>query len=504
MRQYQSEFSFVQNRSGLMKIDDISKKLNVLLNQVHTLCSLDDVFNSEESTDRQKFATQLLQRRMDITLFVIRTNITRERFFYFISKDSQAPHMQAQYLAKQMRYNVDPRIPQLLGSLAESKREKQLYRILVVALLGVEGARNIFGLPKATALKVSNILTASTLVEPLKGQELLRRQMNVHRNAVTASVSHNQQTRLFDEEHLEKLIFVLSNEYGLQAAPRLDHKFLYVHPGKKNLTLPKLQVSMKNHGMAVSRSTLHRQFNSRSNNGLNILYRKPKKDLTKFHWDSHYCSSMIKKIIYNARTIPSEHLLCLSIDDKALVGAGSSISPGGQLKLWGDHYLWDHDFTRDKSKLISLSGILHMLDVSSRSGQQYYVLRPTASQPSSAVQHFVNLINLEKYHSLPMNRKIHLYFVDGGSDLRPRLLTTMLWMALQALLYDLQCIILITYAPGDSKFNMVEHAHAIVNRALSGQILPEEVTEAIKTLQDLIEGETFSKLQVNCLLFVNV
>ena len=270
---------------------------------------------------------------------------------------------------------------------------------------------------------------------------------------------------------------------------------------------------LKAHG--ISLNTIHRLFNAPNlRTSAQKLYKNiiPARVATKAncvsrgHVDSHYCRSQVSHTLQYVAHFDDE-VIGMSADVKAKLNlSGAAVSrmvKANTFMLTSDTInLPDHDFPEPGYKLtpmgyMRLSGKgehrrrsaspvrttprqqatfrddVHVSreQKTHRTGPLHLFLRAHMYDKETASSHANDLMKVLQPIVDEEKKKAVILFVDNGPDWNKTSLKTMLAMGSVWEKLCLDYMLLTSYAPGDSKYNPIEHAWAPITMWLSGLVL---------------------------------
>ena len=254
----------------------------------------------------------------------------------------------------------------------------------------------------------------------------------------------------------------------------------------------------------------------------------------KGHDDSHFAAAQVKYALELASCYEAE-FVCLSADAKAKVNVGgAAVSRYVKMKsfcLENDMpVLSDHDFpmqpkivpmgymqllskkrdrrarsqspdrrspncdipefrddTRIDGKFDTNCSIQHDLQGRAhykfaRTGPLHIVFRASSFHKDCALTHYEDLCTILR--PLTEKKKALVLVVDNGPDWHKNSAKTFLAMGRLWKDLKLDYLLLVSYAPGDSKFNPIEHAWAPITIWWSGLVLPAPADQETETVMD--------------------
>ncbi|XP_055542900.1 uncharacterized protein LOC129728479 [Wyeomyia smithii] len=217
-----------------------------------------------------------------------------------------------------------------------------------------------------------------------------------------------------------------------------------------------------------------------------------KNDHHKFHQDTRFCASTIKRLDEIGSFLGPHEAARLSQDDKVRVPLGITAATHQSPILMHMKYrvrLPDHDWVvAEKHKLIpSVYASLQIRENGfgdpsfvSASGPTYIAIRSAKHAKSTAYAHAWDFEKLSTLHTFDSTLKtsdgtmkpVIIVTVDGRPDENPRFAKSIEVAIHHFCSNDLDAYFVATNAPGRSAFNPVERRMAPLSRELSGLILP--------------------------------
>ena len=192
----------------------------------------------------------------------------------------------------------------------------------------------------------------------------------------------------------------------------------------------------------------------------------------------------------------------LSVDDKCRIPIGLTAATKQAPLMMHVEYkvrLPDHDFVKAPAhKLIpSVNALCQISEdgIVTYSGPTFIKIRSGKHDSSTAASHHADFDALfERYPS--HLKPIVVVSVDGGPDENPRFPKTLAYSILKFKHHDLDVLITLCHAPGNSAFNPVERRMAPLSRDLAGVVLPHEnfgshLNSAGKTIDEELERRNF-------------
>ncbi|CAF3745929.1 unnamed protein product [Rotaria sp. Silwood1] len=262
------------------------------------------------------------------------------------------------------------------------------------------------------------------------------------------------------------------------------------------LTLDDLRDKLKQRGYDITRSTLYDRLlprrplskdGRRHTNTAPVRLRRARHDDHARHEDGHFATATIRYIKDLASIFGNNCVFYLSQDDKCKVPLGLPAARLQASMLMHLDYrirLPDHDWiVAPRHQLIPsvYAGCLLSQDGDlSYSGPTYIAIRSAKHDLSTAESHaidFDRLVCLKEFENVARNetgqvKPIVIVTVDGGPDENPRFPKTLVSSIKKFKKYNLDALFVLTHAPGQSAYNIVESRMAPLSHDLAGLTLP--------------------------------
>ncbi|CAF1081493.1 unnamed protein product [Rotaria sordida] len=262
------------------------------------------------------------------------------------------------------------------------------------------------------------------------------------------------------------------------------------------LTLDDLREKLKQRGYDIKRSTLYdrllpRRASSKDGrrhvNTAPVRLRRAQNDDHAKHEDGHFSTATIRYIKDLASIFGNNCVFYLSQDDKCKVPLGlpaARIQAPILMHLDYRVRLPDHDWiVAPRHQLIPsvYAGCLLSKDGDlGYSGPTYIAIRSAKHDLSTAESHtidFDRLVCLKEFENVARDetgqvKPIVIITVDGGPDENPRFPKTLVASIKKFKKYNLDALFVLTHAPGQSAYNIVESRMAPLSHDLAGLILP--------------------------------
>ncbi|CAF3323023.1 unnamed protein product [Rotaria socialis] len=264
------------------------------------------------------------------------------------------------------------------------------------------------------------------------------------------------------------------------------------------LTLDDLREKIKERGYDIKRSTLYYRLLPHRSNSIDgkkhvrtvpVRLRKAQNDEHSKHEDGHFATATIRYIKDLAGIFGNEVVFFLSQDDKCKVPIGLPAAKIQAPMLMHLDYrvrLPDHDWTvAPRHQLTpSVYAACMMSDNNDvgYSGPTYIAIRSAKHDRSDANSHtcdFDRLVGLKEFEKSARDytgqvKPIVIITVDGGPDENPRFPKTLVAAIRKFRKYNLDALFVLTHAPGQSAYNVVERRMAPLSHDLAGLILPHD------------------------------
>ena len=131
-----------------------------------------------------------------------------------------------------------------------------------------------------------------------------------------------------------------------------------------------------------------------------------------------------------------------------------------------------------------------------RTGPLWIKLRPQKFFTATNFNHLNDLRGYIDMSTTSSNKKSVVVLCDNGPDWSKSSLKTMLCMGRLWRDLELDCLLILSFAPGDSKYNMIEHAWAPVTRWLSQLVTRDTLPEDTPPLQHKLPNEVLKQKEV--------
>ncbi|CAF3380058.1 unnamed protein product [Rotaria socialis] len=264
------------------------------------------------------------------------------------------------------------------------------------------------------------------------------------------------------------------------------------------LTLDDLREKLLQRGMDVKRTTLYYRLlphraksidGRRHVNTVPVRLRRAQNDEHGKHADGHFATATIRYVKDLASVFGNNCVLYLSQDDKCKVPVGLPAARVQASMLMHVDYrisLPDHDWiVAPRHQLIPSVYAACLLSNDGDlgySGPTYIAIRSARHEMSTADTHaadFDRLVCLKEFEKVARNEKgevkpIVIVNVDGGPDENPRFPKTLVANIRKFKKYNLDALFVLTYAPGQSAYNIVESRMAPLSHDLAGLVLPHD------------------------------
>ncbi|CAF3364415.1 unnamed protein product [Rotaria socialis] len=264
------------------------------------------------------------------------------------------------------------------------------------------------------------------------------------------------------------------------------------------LTLDDLREKIKERGYDIKRSTLYYRLLPHRSNSIDgkkhvrtvpVRLRKAQNDEHSKHEDGHFATATIRYIKDLAGIFGNDVVFFLSQDDKCKVPIGLPAAKIQAPMLMHLDYrvrLPDHDWTvAPRHQLTPSVYAACMMNENSDvgySGPTYIAVRSAKHDRSDATSHacdFDRLVGLKEFEKSARDYTGHvkpvvIITVDGGPDENPRFPKTLVASIRKFRKYNLDALFVLTHAPGQSAYNVVERRMAPLSHDLAGLILPHD------------------------------
>ncbi|CAF4493036.1 unnamed protein product, partial [Rotaria sp. Silwood2] len=264
------------------------------------------------------------------------------------------------------------------------------------------------------------------------------------------------------------------------------------------LTLDDLREKIKQRGYDIKRTTLYYRLlphRASSRDGRRHVYtvpvrlRRAQNDDHGRHEDGHFATATIRYVKDLASIFGNDCVFYLSQDDKCKVPFGlpaAKIQASMVMHLDYRIRLPDHDWiVAPRHQLIPSVYAACLLSEDGDlgySGPTYIAIRSAKHDLSTAASHaldFDRLVCLNEFEKVARDqtgqvKPIVIVTVDGGPDENPRFPKTLVASIKKFKKYNLDALFILTHAPGQSAYNIVERRMAPLSHDLAGLILPHD------------------------------
>ncbi|UJR25996.1 hypothetical protein I4U23_007343 [Adineta vaga] len=264
------------------------------------------------------------------------------------------------------------------------------------------------------------------------------------------------------------------------------------------LTLDDLREKIKERGYDIKRSTLYYRLLPHRSNSIDgkkhvrtvpVRLRKAQNDEHSKHEDGHFATATIRYIKDLAGIFGNDVVFFLSQDDKCKVPIGLPAAKIQAPMLMHLDYrvrLPDHDWTVAPRHQLTPSVYAGCMMTENNdvgySGPTYIAIRSAKHDRSDANSHtcdFDRLVGLKEFEKTARDytgqvKPIVIITVDGGPDENPRFPKTLVAAIRKFRKYNLDTLFVLTHAPGQSAYNVVERRMAPLSHDLAGLILPHD------------------------------
>ena len=264
------------------------------------------------------------------------------------------------------------------------------------------------------------------------------------------------------------------------------------------LTLDDLREKIRQRGYDIKRTTLYYRLlphRAKSIDGrrhvhtVPVRLRRAQNDEHGKHEDGHFATATIRYIKDLASVFGNDCVFYLSQDDKCKVPLGLPAARVQAPMLMHLDYrirLPDHDWiVAPRHQLIPsvyAACILNPDGQITHSGPTYIAVRSAKHDLSTAQSHaedFHRLVQLDSFQSAAKDqtgqiKPIVIIAVDGGPDENPRFPKTLVASIQKFRTYNLDALFVVTHAPGQSAYNIVESRMAPLSHDIAGLILPHD------------------------------
>ncbi|CAF4260586.1 unnamed protein product [Rotaria sp. Silwood2] len=264
------------------------------------------------------------------------------------------------------------------------------------------------------------------------------------------------------------------------------------------LTLDDLREKIKQRGYDIKRTTLYYRLlphrassidGRRHVNTVPVRLRRAQNDEHGKHEDGHFATATIRYMKDLASVFGNDCVFYLSQDDKCKVPLGLPAARVQAPMLMHLDYrirLPDHDWTvaprHQLTPSVYAACLLSEEGDLGYSGPTYIAVRSAKHDLSSAESHaidFDRLVSLKEFEDVARDetgqvKPILIVTVDGGPDENPRFPKTLVANIGKFKKYNLDALFVLTHAPGQSAYNIVERRMAPLSHDLAGLILPHD------------------------------
>ncbi|CAF0966810.1 unnamed protein product [Rotaria sp. Silwood1] len=264
------------------------------------------------------------------------------------------------------------------------------------------------------------------------------------------------------------------------------------------LTLDDLREKLKQRGYDIKRTTLYYRLlphRAKSRDGRRhvntapVRLRRAQNDDHGKHEDGHFATATIRYMKDLASIFGNDCVLYLSQDDKCKVPIGLPAARVQAPMLMHLDYrisLPDHDWVvaprHQLTPSVYAACFLSEDGDLGYSGPTYIAIRSAKHEISCAESHakdFDRLVCLKEFEKIARDetgqvKPIVIVAVDGGPDENPRFPKTLVASIRKFKKYNLDALFVLTHAPGQSAYNIVEHRMAPLSHDLAGLILPHD------------------------------
>ncbi|CAF0966037.1 unnamed protein product [Didymodactylos carnosus] len=288
------------------------------------------------------------------------------------------------------------------------------------------------------------------------------------------------------------------------------------------LTLDDLREKIKQRGYDIKRTTLYYRLLPHRASSIDgrrhvrtvpVRLRRAQNDEHGKHEDGHFATATIRYIKDLAGIFGNNCIFFLSQDDKCKVPIGLPAAKIQAPMLMHLDYavrLPDHDWTvAPRHQLTPSVYAACMLGAEGEvgySGPTYIAVRSAKHDRSDAQSHakdFDTLVRLKEFEKVARDhngdvKPIVIITVDGGPDENPRFPKTLIAAIRKFRKYNLDALFILTHAPGQSAYNVVERRMAPLSHDLAGLILPHDhygshLNDSGVTINQELEKANFKK-----------
>ncbi|CAF1083211.1 unnamed protein product, partial [Didymodactylos carnosus] len=264
------------------------------------------------------------------------------------------------------------------------------------------------------------------------------------------------------------------------------------------LTLDDLREKIKQRGYDIKRSTLYYRLLPRRPTSIDgrrhvrtvpVRLRRAQNNDHGKHEDGHFATATIRYIKDLAGIFGNDVVFFLSQDDKCKVPIGLPAAKIQAPMLMHLDYavkLPDHDWTvaprHQLTPSVYAACVINPDGDVGYSGPTYIAVRSAKHDRSDAQSHakdFDTLVQLKEFEKVCRDlngniKPIVIVTVDGGPDENPRFPKTLMAAIRKFRRYNLDALFILTHAPGQSAYNVVERRMAPLSHDLAGLILPHD------------------------------
>ncbi|CAF2596257.1 unnamed protein product [Rotaria sp. Silwood2] len=403
-----------------------------------------------------------------------------------LAKKSKAP---AQDKVSKELHEINERIIQLVQvknmGMATNEQEKQLKKLLVEQK---KKSNDLKRLKAEQAAKKRYREIKKRKIEALceKNPELAAELNKIYRPVIG---------RPPIEEECPDLLQIIEEIAKVGGAADDNRRSQTIRPC---LTLDDLREKIKERGYDIKRSTLYYRLLPHRINSVDgkkhvrtvpVRLRKALNDEHGKHEDGHFATATIRYIKDLAGIFGNDVVLFLSQDDKCKVPIGLPAAKIQAPMLMHLDYrvrLPDHDWTvaprHQLTPSVYAACMMNENNDVGYSGPTYIAIRSAKHDRSDANSHacdFDRLVGLKEFEKSVRDytgqiKPIIIITVDGGPDENPRFPKTLVAAIRKFRKYNLDALFVLTHAPGQSAYNVVERRMAPLSHDLAGLILPHD------------------------------
>jgi len=204
--------------------------------------------------------------------------------------------------------------------------------------------------------------------------------------------------------------------------------------------------------------------------------------------DDEGCSSPARKrakLVINSDSEDSENATeVMTVDNTGSDNDNNLTEPGHLEVEWPGVepmpvFIPEHKLDR----IININGVNRV--AIPNTGRSYVFNKSHRKKPSTIWRHMNDLLTMAKVEDCMVKKGCQLLLVDDGADWGGRTLTTQYFLGRYFLEADLDMLKISRNAPGDSRWNPIEHLWAYINNKLCGLMLPiREEDEDVDDLED--------------------